>query len=118
MGSYPNCTFKLRSDDSSEQISCDQDPKFWFRVESFDTRDDITDFFLGRFDPALGGDLLILCYKTLDREPPNRIVFKDILSSRPFDTATIKSVSRNLEEYCRQLLESYGREIDRADVDL
>jgi hypothetical protein len=118
MGSYLNYTFGAQLDDFSNQIFCDQDPKFWFRLEGTNTLDNITDFFLGGFDPALGGDLLILCYRTLNREPKDRIVFRDIFSSRSVDAATIKSVSKSLEVYAKQLLASYGRSMRRAHVDL
>ena len=60
-------TFQMRQDDFSVQVSCDQDPKFWFRLEQGQGEDIITDFFLGGFDPALGGDLLNMCYKKISR---------------------------------------------------
>src|ERR1700761_9575571 len=107
MDPFANYTFSVRLDDFSKQVSCDQDLKFWFRLEGTDKSDSITDFFLGGFDPALGGDLLILCYRVLNLEPNNRIVFRDILSSRPIDGAAIKSISTSLESYTRQLLASH-----------
>ena len=53
--------FKIRRDDFSAQVSCDRDPKFWFRLEVTQDADKITDFLLGAFDPSLGGDLLTIC---------------------------------------------------------
>ena len=43
-------TFKVRRDQVSDQVSCDQDAKFWFRMESAEDRDNITDSSLGAFD--------------------------------------------------------------------
>jgi hypothetical protein len=111
-----NCTFDVRHDDFSAQVSCKQDPKFWFRVELAGGEDHITDFFLGSFDPALGGDLLAMCYAKVSRVPQDRLVFDDILSSRPCDPDAIKTARGNLEAYARAMLANYGRSLRSSRI--
>jgi hypothetical protein len=110
------CTFRVRHDDFSAQVSCDQDPKFWFRLEVADDCDNITDFFLGAFDPNLGGDLLAMCYKKVVRSPRQRLVFGDILSSRPDNPAVIETAKARFEEYAKAMLASYGRSVHASHI--
>lgn len=102
-------TFQARRDDFSEQVSCGQDPKFWFRLEVSKDEDAITDFFLGGFDPILGGDLLTMCYKKIGREPAAHLVFRDILASRPAGPVATDTEQRRLEEYAKAMLAWRGR---------
>jgi hypothetical protein len=113
----PDVTFRLRSDEFSDQVSCDQDAKFWFRLEASEDSDNITDFFLGGFDDTLAGDLLTHCYKTLGRAPKGRIVFGNILSSRPSDATTIQSARERFADYAKQLLAGYGRSLRNAHIE-
>jgi hypothetical protein len=110
-------TLRIRSDDFSDQISCDEDKNFWFRIENAGDCDTITDFFLGGFDPALAGDLLVECYRKLNRKPRVRIVFGNILSSRPSDAAAIRTASERFEDAARQLLASHGRALRSAHIE-
>jgi hypothetical protein len=109
-------TFRARRDDFSVQISCHQDPKFWFRLEEKQERDHISDFFLGNFDPALAGDLLAMCYQTIGRSPRARLVFSDILSSKPGDPHTIDTAKRRFEDYTKAMLAYYGCSIGSAKI--
>jgi hypothetical protein len=111
-----NRTFQVRRDQVSAQVSCDQDPKFWFRVESTDERDKITDFFLGTFDAALGGDLLSICYSKIARIPNRHIVFGDFLPSGPTDPSVIEQTKARLEGYTKTLLAAYGRTVQVSQV--
>lgn len=110
-------TLRVRSDGFSDQVSCDEDSRFWFRIESAGDCDTITDFFPGGFDPALSGDLLVECYRMLNRKPRVRIVFSDILSSRPSDAAAIRAASEQFGEAVRQLLASHGRALHSAHIE-
>ena len=110
------CTFQTRHDDFSKQVSCDQDRKFWFRLEAAQGCDTITDFFLGNFDSDVGGDLLAICYRKINRVPSGRLVFGDILSSRPSDLAAVDNAKARLEEYAKMLLAGYGRSVGNARI--
>ena len=109
-------TFQVRLDQVSAQVSCEQDPKFWFRVESTGERDNITDFFLGAFDATLGGDLLTLCYSKIAKIPNRRIVFGDFLPSGPIDPSAIETTKARLEGYTTTLLAAYGRTVHPSQV--
>jgi hypothetical protein len=113
MSSQPslNYTFRTRVDDFAKFVSCDQDHKFWFRLEALENTDNITDFFLGAFDPELGGELLVACYRKLDLQPQARIVFGDILSSRDGDPAKVENATNRLLNYSEHLLTNFGRRI-------
>ena len=104
-----NCTFQIRRDDVSTQVSCDEDLKFWFRLEAAEGRDHITDFSLGAFDLGIGGDLLARCYKEAGKIPQRRIVFRDFMSSGPSDPAAIGTTKTRLEDYAKVMLAAYGR---------
>jgi hypothetical protein len=108
------CTFQVRRDDFSAQVSCDQDTKFWFRLEETHERDDITDFFLGGFDPTLAGDLLAMCYRSIGRLPHARLVFGDILSSQLGDAHAVDAVKLRFENYAKAMLRHYGCSIGSA----
>jgi hypothetical protein len=108
--------FKIRRDDFSAQVSCDPDPKFWFRLEVAQDGDKITDFFLGAFDPSLGGDLLTICYKKVAKIPHRCIVFADFLSSGPSDPAAIETAKARFEEYAKTMLVAYGRTMHASRV--
>ena len=116
MLSIRNCTFKVQQDDFSIQVSCDQDPKFWFRLEIGEGQDRITDFFLGVFYPALGGDLLALCYNKIARDPQDQLVFSDILSSRLGNPNAIDATRVNFEKYAKAMLDHYGRRLRSSRV--
>jgi hypothetical protein len=109
-------TFRTRQDDFSTQVSCDQDPKFWFRLEESQGGDIISDFFLGAFDPALGSDLLTVCYKKIGRTPAAHLVFRDILASRPADPAAAATEQVRLESYTKAMLADYGRAIRMSRI--
>ena len=112
-----NCTFRIRQDEFSVQVSCDQDPKFWFRLEVTAGSDHITDFFLGSFDPALAGDLLAMCYAKIGRLPQDQLVFNDILSSRQASNPdAVTAVRANFEEYARAMLAYYGRSVRASRI--
>jgi hypothetical protein len=110
------CTFRTRQDEFSTQISCDQDPKFWFRLESVEGCDTITDFVLGNFGSDVGGDLLAMCYKKINRIPPDCLVFGDILSSRPSDAVTVDNAKARLEGYVKAMLAGYGRFVRTSSI--
>lgn len=110
------CTFQVRRDDFSAQVSCDQDTKFWFRLEETHERDDITDFFLGGFDPALAGDLLAMCYKSIGRPPRAHLVFGDILSSQPGNPHAVDNARLRFEEYTKAMLAHYGCSVGSANI--
>jgi hypothetical protein len=93
--------FKIRRDDFSAQVSCDHDPKFWFRLEVTQDGDKITDFLLGAFDPSLGGDLLAICYNKIAKLPQHCIVFGDFLPSGSSDPGTIEAAKARFEGYAR-----------------
>lgn len=112
-----NLTFRSRSDEFSDQISCDQDSRFWFRLEASEDSDIITDFFLGGFDTALSGDLLAHCYRTLGKTPKGRIVFGDIMSSRPVDAAIVRSAGERFADCAKQLLAGYGRSVRGVHIE-
>jgi hypothetical protein len=114
--SLAKCTFQTRQDDFSSQVSCGQDPKFWFRLEESQGEDIITDFFLGGFDPALGGDLLTMCYKIVGRTPAPHLVFRDVLSSRPVDPAAANAEQLRLEGYTKEMLSGQGRAIRTSRI--
>ena len=114
--SLATCTFQTRQDDFSVQVSCDQDPKFWFRLEGSQSEDIITDFFLGGFDSALGGDLLAMCYKKIGRTPAAHLVFRDILVSRPAHSAAAATEQAHLEGYTKSMLAGYGRAIRMSRI--
>jgi|ERR1700733_3083363 len=109
-------TFKVRRDQVSDQVSCDQDAKFWFRMESAEDRDNITDFSLGAFDSTLGGDLLALCYSKIAKTPNRRIVFGNFLSSGPSDASAIETAKARLEGYAKTLLAAYGRPVHTSHM--
>lgn len=109
-------TFNTRNDDFSFQVSCDQDPKFWFRLEQGANCDRITDFFLGAFDSTLGGDLLEACYKKIGHKPQRRIVFTDIVSSRTEYSSTVDKAKTHFEECARLMLANYGLLISSANI--
>jgi hypothetical protein len=109
-------TFQVRRDQVSDQVSCDQDAKFWFRVESAEDRDNITDFSLGAFDSSLGGDLLVLCYSKIAKIPSRRIVFGNFLSSGPSDPSAIERIKTRLEGYAKTLLAAYGHSVHASHV--
>ena len=114
--SLSTCTFRARYDEFSSQVSCEQDSKFWFRLEAAEGRDNVTDFFLGAFDPGLGGDLLTMCYKKLGKIPQQRLVFGDILSSRLGDSAAVDAAKTRFEEYTKAMLAAYGRSIRASHI--
>jgi hypothetical protein len=111
------CTFQVRHDQVSTQVSCEQDHKFWFRLEVANSRDSITDFSLGAFDSGIGGDLLALCYKKADKTPQRSIVFCDFLSSGPSDPAAITTAKTRFEEYAKVMLATYGRSVHAAHIE-
>jgi hypothetical protein len=114
--SLSTCTFQIRRDEFSAQVSCDQDPKFWFRLETAENRDNITDFFLGAFDPSLGGDLLATCYKKLAKKPNHKIVFGNFLPGGPSDPAAIETAKARFEGYAKTMLAVYGRSVHASHV--
>jgi hypothetical protein len=118
MPAFPplSCTFQVRHDDFSVQVSCKQDTKFWFRLEQAHEQDNITDFFLGGFDPALAGDLLAMCYKSIGRPPRSRLVFGDILSSQPGNPQAVDSARLRFEEYTKAMLAHYGCSVGSANI--
>ena len=116
MLSPPSCTFKVRNDDFSMQVSCDQDSMFWFRLEIAGAQDHITDFSLGAFDPALGGDLLAMCYDRIGRIPQDQLVFDDILPSGLGSADAINNTKVNFEEYARAMLSYYGRSVRASRI--
>jgi hypothetical protein len=109
-------TFKVRRDQVSTQVSCEQDHKFWFRLEVAEGRDNITDFSLGAFDSSSGGDLLAACYKEAATIPQRCIVFLDFLSSGPTDPAGIANAKTRFEEYAKVLLGTYGRFVQASRI--
>jgi hypothetical protein len=111
-----SCNFHVRYDDVSVQVSCDQEPKFWFRLELADDLDIITDFTVGAFDQALGGDLLAMCFSKIGRTPHTRLVFRDILSCRPGDPATVANAKLRFEEYAGAMLANYDRYISSSHI--
>jgi hypothetical protein len=115
---FSNYTFRIRTDDFSVQVSCDQDRRFWFRLEVATEEDRVTDFCLGAFDPDLGGDLLEVCYKMHARAPGNRIVFRDVFASRAADAATIENARASLAEHAKHLLAGHGRRLFGANIEL
>jgi hypothetical protein len=114
--SLATCTFQTRQDDFSAQVSCDQDPKFWFRLEESQGEDTITDFFIGGFDPSLGGDLLTMCYRKIGRTPAAHLVFRDVLASRPADPAAADAEQLRLEGYTKEMLAGQGRAIQTSHI--
>ena len=110
------CTFQVRHDDFSTQVSCEQDHMFWFRVEVAEGRDNITDFSLGAFDSGIGGDLLAACYKTAGKLPQRYIVFRDFLSSRSSDPEAIATAKTGFEEYTKVMLAAYGRSVHASHI--
>lgn len=108
--------FEVQSDDFSVQVCCDEDPKFWFRLELADDLDIITDFTVGAFDPALGGDLLAMCFSKIGRTPHTRLVFRDILSCRPGDPATVANAKLRFEEYAGAMFANYGCFISASHI--
>jgi hypothetical protein len=117
MSSSPiNYTFKVRQDSFSVQVSCDQDPKFWFRLEIEEGQDQITDFFLGAFDSALGGDILAMCYAEIGRVPQDQLVFTDILSSQPSNANAVNAARAKFEEYAKGMLAHYQRSLGSSRI--
>ena len=110
------CTFQVRHDQVSTQVSCEQDHKFWFRLEAGEGRDIITDFSLGAFDSGFGGDLLALSYKKAAKIPQHSIVFRDFLSSAPNDPAAIASAKTRFEGYAKAMLTVYGRSVHTSNI--
>jgi hypothetical protein len=108
--------FKIRRDDFSAQVSCDRDPKFWFRLEVTQDADKITDFLLGAFDPSLGGDLLTICYAKVAKLPQRCIVFGDFLPSGPSDPATLEAAKARFEGYTKAMLAAYRRTMHTSRV--
>ena len=62
------CTFQVRHDDFSTQVSCEQDRMFWFRLEVAEGRDNITDFSLGAFATLA---LAAISLQRVTRRPAN-----------------------------------------------
>jgi hypothetical protein len=116
MSPIPRSTFQVRRDQVSYQVSCDEDAKFWFRMESAEDHDNITDFSLGAFDHSVGGDLLVLCYSKIAKTPSRRIVFGDFLSSKPSDPSAIEAAKAHLEGYAKTLLAAYGQSMHASHV--
>jgi hypothetical protein len=114
--SLSNDMFKTRHDDFSAQVLCDHDPRFWFRLETAQDGDKITDFFLGAFDPSLGGDLLAKCYNKVAKIPHRRIIFVDFLSSGSSDPAALETAKKRFEGYAKTMLLTYGRTINVTRV--
>jgi hypothetical protein len=114
--SLSTSAFQIRRDDFSAQVSSDDDPKFWFRLEEAQGGDNITDFFLGAFDPSLGGELLAICYKKAEKIPHRCIVFKDFLSTGPSDPVAIETAKARIERYAKTMLAAYGRSVRGSHV--
>lgn len=105
-------SLRVRIDGFSLQVSRDEDPRFWFRLEPSAGQDTITDFSTGAADPALGGHFLWNCYVLLGRVPQPRIVFRDIFSSGSGRKADeIARISETLTKYAGGLLTPFRRRV-------
>lgn len=89
---------------------------FWFRLEQEPNCDKVTDFFLGAFDPTLGGDLLEACYKKIGRNPQRCLVFVDIVSSRSEYSSTVEKARAHFESCARVMLANYGISISVSKI--
>ena len=58
-------TFSTRVDEGSVQISCEEDPRFWFRMVPTAIQN-VTDFYLGAFPKDGGALLLKKCFDLVD----------------------------------------------------
>jgi hypothetical protein len=108
---------RVRRDDFSVQVSCDDDQKFWFRLESTDGADLVTDFTIGSFDSKLGGDLLAMCFDKIGRPPLSRLVFVDIVPSQRGDPIKIAEAQSCLEEYAAVTFARHNRSIKLARIE-
>jgi hypothetical protein len=116
MSAPSKLTLRTRSDDYSYQVAAIEDERFWFRLERQDSRDVITDFFIGSSLEQSAGSLLVDCYRVLGIIPKTVVVFENILPSDVFiDNALALQEARDFYAKCGEaLLATLGiRRIDK-----
>jgi hypothetical protein len=126
-------TLSTKVNDSSIQISCKQDPRFWFRMCPT-TIQNVTDFNLGAFPPDVGGLLLRRCFDIVDRtelpkpgdmwgmesaRPPPVIIFSGLSGSNAVEGSKVYEAFTNeaLAPGGHKIVHTYlNARIDKRDL--
>jgi hypothetical protein len=112
-------TFSTRVDEGSVQISCEEDPRFWFRMVPTAIQN-VTDFYLGAFPKDGGALLLKKCFDLVDhaRDLPKpsmssmtSIRLPPVIIYSNLSGPDAVENSRSYEGFTRDALASYGRKI-------
>jgi hypothetical protein len=118
----PNASFSgppqlFVADGFSVQISCTEDPRFWFRMVPTPVPK-ITDFLLGEFPPETSAELLARCCKRIEHPRPTAedyvplVIFSNLESDDEFELHT-NLVAAALASSNRKIVHTHAQRMAR-----